>query len=79
MYRSVIAAVTMTAAALLLASAPAIADDDDFRGPHIGCEKEAAGFVKLRAPLVIWFGGSDDCKDEEHEEHHDEWYERRMR
>lgn len=67
MYKSAIAAVTMTAAALLLAAAPAIADND-YAGPHgpSRCEKELAELAELAemgAPLMAWFA-PDQCAED---------------
>ncbi|MFG1699185.1 hypothetical protein [Nonomuraea sp. NPDC049309] len=51
MYRCLIAAVTMTATALLLSATPAIADG--FWGPSRVCGKEVTGVLDLK-PLTIW-------------------------
>ncbi|MFB4281875.1 MULTISPECIES: hypothetical protein [unclassified Nonomuraea] len=57
MYKSAIAAVTMTAAALLLAAMPALASGDpDSKTPEHGtCEKQMATLVKLRQPMLVVF------------------------
>ncbi|MEV4803394.1 hypothetical protein AB0K18_25610 [Nonomuraea sp. NPDC049421] len=69
MYRSVIAAVTMTAAALLLAPTPAIADD--FWGPSHVCGKEVTGVLRLK-PFTIWTtdGGCAKVDFRRHHHHH---------
>ncbi|MGW4793020.1 hypothetical protein ACWEPC_11480 [Nonomuraea sp. NPDC004297] len=68
MYKAAIAAVTMTAAAMLLTAVPAIADDD-FMGPHHGkCENEVAKLIKWHSPLVVWLL-NQDC---EHKDHHED-------
>ncbi|MFI7614949.1 hypothetical protein E1286_40485 [Nonomuraea terrae] len=59
MYRCLIAAVTMTATALLLAAAPAIGDDR--LTPRSGaCEGHLATLMKLPAPMLLW-SGKDRC------------------
>ncbi|SEG37036.1 hypothetical protein SAMN05444920_102747 [Nonomuraea solani] len=66
MYRTAVAAVTMTAAALLLATTPALAynDDDDHQGPfYTMCEGELHGLIKLHAPVLVWWGDADCATD----------------
>ncbi|MFG2077683.1 hypothetical protein SAMN05421874_112137 [Nonomuraea maritima] len=59
MYRCLVAAVTMTAAALLLAAAPAIASD---RLPSraAACEGRLFTLMKLPAPLLKSGCGSEE-------------------
>ena len=68
MYKSAIAAVTMTAAALLLAAMPALASDDaDSKAPEHGkCEKQVATLVKFREPMLVVFTNGA-CADMEFE------------
>ncbi|MFC5829022.1 hypothetical protein [Nonomuraea insulae] len=67
MYKCAIAAVTMTAAALLLAATPAIADND-YAGPHgpSRCEKELAElaeFAEMGAPTVMSLPAEECAED----------------
>ncbi|GAA2204005.1 hypothetical protein GCM10009850_001300 [Nonomuraea monospora] len=71
MYKAAFAAFTMTAAALLLAAAPALAGDDlDFHGPSfIMCENGMTNVVKMDAPMTLWTttaGCADTDDDESH-------------
>ncbi|MEV0620654.1 hypothetical protein AB0I81_45530 [Nonomuraea sp. NPDC050404] len=63
MYKSALAAVTLTAAALLLAATPAIADND-FSGPEFhSCESSVfSKLIKFHAPMLLWLA-KDDCAD----------------
>ncbi|WP_043614099.1 hypothetical protein [Nonomuraea candida] len=54
MYKCAIAAITMTAAALLLAATPAIADDD-YNGPVFGvCGTDGTKLIRMQAPMVLF-------------------------
>ncbi|UBU10760.1 hypothetical protein [Nonomuraea gerenzanensis] len=71
MYKAAFAAITMTAAALLLAAAPALAGDDlDFHGPSfIMCEDGMTNVIKMDAPMTVWTttaGCADTDDDDSH-------------
>jgi hypothetical protein len=68
MYKS-IAAISITAAALMFAAAPAIADDD-FAGPQDAqCGHSLAGLFKLRSPFLAKFVGECADTDDMHTAH----------
>ncbi|GAA4953636.1 hypothetical protein HD597_001267 [Nonomuraea thailandensis] len=74
MYKSAIAALTMTAAALLLTAVPALADEDlDYRGPSITmCDKGVTYAIRMGSPMSVrtTITGCEDEEDEEDEHGH---------
>jgi hypothetical protein len=71
MYKSALAALTMTAAALLLAAVPALAGDDlDVHGPSlVMCDDGVAYVIKMGTPMVVQTTTAEcaDTDDDSHE------------